>query len=147
MDPADNATLHPAALVGAQSLRRMGFEVKVEAMDWSTLTQRRASKEPVDKGGWNVFITNGTIAGIANPLIHTFSKNCDQAWYGWPCEPQIVELSRKWALESDPAKAKALVDQIPTLHLQNVTYAPPRQFTPGNASRNETPGINPTHPP
>src|SRR3546814_7111959 len=75
MDPADNATLHPAALVGAQSLRRMGFEVKVEAMDWSTLTQRRASKEPVDKGGWNVFITNGTIAGIANPLIHTFSKN------------------------------------------------------------------------
>src|SRR3546814_15890152 len=62
MDPADNATLHPAALVGAPSLRRMGFEVKVVAMDWSTLTQTTASKEPVDKGGWHVFLPNGPLA-------------------------------------------------------------------------------------
>src|SRR3546814_7413818 len=98
----------------AYEMRISDLSSYVCSSDLSTLTQRRASKEPVDKGGWNVFITNGTIAGIANPLIHTFSKNCDQAWYGWPCEPQIVELSRKWALESDPAKAKALVDQIQT---------------------------------
>lgn len=141
LDPADNATLHPAALVGAQSLRRMGLGVKVEAMDWSTLTQRRASKEPVDKGGWNVFITNGTIAGIANPLIHTFSKNCDQAWYGWPCETQIVELSRKWALESDPKKANALVDDIQRLHMQNVTYVPLGQYRPAIAYRKEISGV------
>src|SRR3546814_12295451 len=146
MDPADNATLHPAALVGAQSLRRMGFEVKVEAMDWSTLTQRRASKEPVDKGGWNVFITNGTIAGIANPLIHTFSKNCDQAWYGWPCEPQIVELSRQWALERDPAKAKALVDQIQTLPMQTVRAVPLGQYRPAHAYRTALSGVIPTPP-
>ncbi|MEQ8393595.1 ABC transporter substrate-binding protein [Thalassobaculum sp.] len=141
LDPADNSTLHPAALVGAQSLRRMGLEVKVEAMDWSTLTQRRASKEPVDKGGWNIFITNATVAGIANPLIHTFSKNCDQAWYGWPCEPKIVELSREWALEADPKKARALVDQIQTLHMQNVTYIPLGQYRPAIAYRKEISGV------
>lgn len=137
LDPADNSTLHPAALVGAQTLRRMGFKVKVEAMDWSTLTQRRASKEPVDKGGWNIFITNSTIAGIANPLTHTFAKNCKQAWYGWACEPKIVELSRKWALETDSKKAKELVDQIQTLHMQNVTYIPLGQYRPAIAYRKE----------
>jgi peptide/nickel transport system substrate-binding protein len=43
MDPADNAILHPATLVLAQTLRRIGATVDLQAMDWSTLTQRRAS--------------------------------------------------------------------------------------------------------
>ena len=102
MDPADNSTLHPAALIATQSLRRVGFDVQVEAMDWSTLTQRRASKKPPDEGGWNVFITNATATGIANPLTHNFVKNCEQAWYGWPCDPRIVELSRDWASRDRP---------------------------------------------
>ena len=60
MDPADNTMLHPAALVAAQVLRRMGATVDLQAMDWSTLMQRRASKEPPAQGGWNVFVTNAT---------------------------------------------------------------------------------------
>ena len=50
MDPADNTILHPAALVTAQMLRRMGATVDLQAMDWSTLTQRRASKDAAGAG-------------------------------------------------------------------------------------------------
>ena len=88
LDPADNSTLHPAALMGAQALRAIGFDVNVQAMDWSTVTQRRASKAKPADGGWNVFITNTTVTGISNPLVHNFVKNCEQAWYGWPCDPE-----------------------------------------------------------
>jgi peptide/nickel transport system substrate-binding protein len=143
MDPADNATLHPAALIATQSLRRVGFDVQVEAMDWSTLTQRRASKEPPDQGGWNVFVTNATATGIANPLTHNFVKNCDQAWYGWPCEPKIVELSRDWALETDDAKRRAILDEIQRLHLENVTYIPLGQYKPAIIYRKELSGVIP----
>jgi peptide/nickel transport system substrate-binding protein len=143
MDPADNSTLHPAALVGTQTLRRIGLEVEVQAMDWSTLTQRRASKAPPSEGGWNVFITNGTATGIANPLTHNFVKNCEQAWYGWPCDPKIVEVSRQWALETDPAKRKELIDQLQRLHMENVSYVPLGQYKPAIIYRKELSGVIP----
>jgi peptide/nickel transport system substrate-binding protein len=143
LDPADNSTLHPAALMGAQTLRRMGFDVQVEAMDWSTLTQRRASKAAPDDGGWNIFITNSTATGIANPLTHNFLKNCEQAWYGWPCEPRIVELSTAWALESDESRRSELVDELQRLHLENVSYIPLGQYRPAIIFRNEITDVIP----
>jgi peptide/nickel transport system substrate-binding protein len=142
MDPTDN-DLHHAALIAAQSLRRMGLTVEVAAMDWSTLLQRRASKAPSEQGGWNVFVTNATVTGIANPLIHNFVKNCDQAWYGWPCDQRIVDLGRQWALEGDINKKKALIDELQRIHLENVTYVPLGMYSPTIIHRKELSGIIP----
>jgi peptide/nickel transport system substrate-binding protein len=143
MDPADNSTLHPAALMGAQTLRRVGFEVETAAMDWSTLTERRASKAAPDDGGWNAFITNGTVTGIANPLTHNFVKNCEQAWYGWPCDERLVELGQQWALETDSEKRQELIDELQRLHLENVTYIPVGQYRPAIIYRKEISGVIP----
>jgi peptide/nickel transport system substrate-binding protein len=142
MDQTDN-DVHRAVLVAAQALRRMGFAVEVVAMDWSTLIQRRASKVLPEQGGWNVFLTNATVTGIANPLIHNFVKNCDQAWYGWACDPRIVEAGRQWALESDPAKQRQLIDELQRLHMENVTYVPLGMYRPTIIYRKELSGIIP----
>jgi peptide/nickel transport system substrate-binding protein len=141
LDPADNSTLHPAALMGAQALRAMGFDVNVQAMDWSTVTQRRASKAKPADGGWNVFITNTTVTGVSNPLVHNFVKNCEQAWYGWPCDPRIVEKTRAWALESDEAKRKVIIEDLQRLHLENVSYVPLGQYKPAIIYRKELKGV------
>ncbi len=141
MDPSDNAVLHPAALVAAQALKRMGLNVDVQAMDFSTMTQRRASKNPPGQGGWNVFITNATMTGIANPLLNTFALNCEQAWYGWPCDRRIVELSRRWALELDPAKRKQIIGELQKAHLENVTYIPLGQYRSVIAYRKNLKGM------
>jgi peptide/nickel transport system substrate-binding protein len=143
LDPADNSTLHPAALMGAQTLRRLGFDVDLQAMDWSTLTQRRASKAPPGEGGWNVFITNATATGVANPLTHNFLKNCESAWYGWPCDPRIVELTEQWALESDPAKRDEILHELQELHLENVSYVPLGQYQPAILFRKEIKDVIP----
>ncbi|MFN7594132.1 MAG: ABC transporter substrate-binding protein, partial [bacterium] len=66
LDPADNATLHPSALLMADALRKMGASVDLQVMDWSTLVQRRANRAPPGQGGWNLFVTNSTLTGIAN---------------------------------------------------------------------------------
>lgn len=144
MDPADNSTLHPAALMGTQTLRRLGFEVTVEAMDWSTLTTRRAMKEAPEDGGWNVFITNSTVTGIDNPLTHNYLKNCEQAWYGWPCDERIVELSRAWALEADAAKRDEMIDELQGLHLENVSYIPLGQYRPSIIYSNKISDVIPS---
>ena len=38
-------------------LTRIGFNVDLQAMEWGSVVQRRASREPIDKGGWNIFYT------------------------------------------------------------------------------------------
>jgi peptide/nickel transport system substrate-binding protein len=141
MDPADNSVLHPAALVIAQTLRKMGAMVDLQAMDWSTLTQRRASKEPPGQGGWNLFSTNATLTGIGNPLLHTYVRNCEQAWYGWPCDKKIVELTRQWALEVDSAKRKQITDELQKAHMENVTYVPLGQYRSIIAYRKDLSGV------
>jgi peptide/nickel transport system substrate-binding protein len=143
MDPTDNPTLHAPALVAGETLRRMGMAVDVQAMDWSTLTQRRASKAPVAQGGWNIFVTNSTITGISNPLLHVYVRNCDQAWYGWACDPRIPELTRQWGFESDPVKRKQMVDELQRLHLENVTYVPLGQYRNVIAYRKSITGVIP----
>ncbi|WP_366655644.1 ABC transporter substrate-binding protein [Fodinicurvata sp. EGI_FJ10296] len=143
MDPADNSTLHPAALMGTQTLRNLGFDVTVEAVDWSTLTQRRARQDPPSEGGWNVFITNSTATGIDNPLTHNFVKNCDDAWYGWPCDERIVELNEEWALETDEDRRAELIDEIQALHMENVTYIPLGQYRPAIVYSNQISDVIP----
>lgn len=54
MDPADNATLHPAALMTVQTLKRIGANVDLVAMDWSALVQRRSSRAAPGQGRWNL---------------------------------------------------------------------------------------------
>ena len=141
LDPSDNAVLHPAALVGTQTLKRMGFNVDTQALDFSTLTQRRASKNAPAQGGWNLFLTNATLTGLANPLLHQFSTNCEQAWYGWPCDRRIVDLSRDWSLELDAGKRKAIIDQLQKLHMENVTYVPLGQYRSVVAHRKNIRGM------
>ena len=43
----DYPTLNALAQVGADLLKRMGFNVDLQSLDWGTVQQRRASKEPM----------------------------------------------------------------------------------------------------
>jgi peptide/nickel transport system substrate-binding protein len=142
MDQTDNV-LHRAVLIAAQSLRRMGFTVDVVAMDWSTLIQRRASKALPAQGGWNIFLTNATGTGVANPLVNNFVKNCAEAWYHWACDQRIVDLGRQWALETDPTKRQLLVDELQRVHLENVTLVPLGMYRPTIIHRKELSGLIP----
>ena len=53
----DSATLHEAALVTAELLRGIGARVDVQAMDFSTLTQRRTSRKPPEEGGVGIAVS------------------------------------------------------------------------------------------
>lgn len=108
--PVTNA----ATLVTAQNLRKAGFNVEMQAMDWSTVTSRRAVKEPIDKGGWSIFHTWWIGADILNPVIHTgMSAGCaEKAWFGWPCDAKLEEMRSAFARETDPEKQKQLAEDI-----------------------------------
>jgi peptide/nickel transport system substrate-binding protein len=81
------------------------------------------------------------LTGISNPLLHTYIKNCEQAWYGWPCDRRIVELTRQWALEGDAARRKEIVDALQQAHMENVTYVPLGQYRSIIAYRKQLTGL------
>ena len=50
-------TIWAEAQVATDLLTRIGFNIDLQALEWGTVVQRRASREPIDKGGWNIFYT------------------------------------------------------------------------------------------
>ena len=123
MQPTDIPITNAASLVTAQNLREIGFDAELQAMDWSTLTSRRAKKDPVDQGGWNVFHTWWIGGDIANPVSHIgLSGGGDSAWFGWPNDPKLEEMRDAFAREIDPEKQKALATEIQLRALQVVTH-------------------------
>ena len=89
MQPTDIPVLSAFSLVTAEKLRKAGFKVNVEAMDWSTLTSRRALRDPVGKGGWNMFHTWWIGADVIDPMAIAFSGDPAAGWFGWPEDAEL----------------------------------------------------------
>ena len=58
-----------ATLVVADSLTRVGVNVEDQAMDWGTTLQRRSSEEPLNKGGWSLFVSVTPVPEYRDPRL------------------------------------------------------------------------------
>ena len=142
LSPTDFATIHPQGLVSNDLLRRLGFNVEFAATDWGTVVQRRASKEPVERGGWSVFHTNFDAAAILNPAGHLpLRGNGENAWFGWPNIPRIEELRRQWFAAADDAAQRRLMEEIQRVAFDQVPYVPIGRYFLQAAYRNNLTGI------
>jgi len=113
MHQTDLASSNMLPPVGKQQLERAGFKVDIHAMDWQTVVARRSRKEPPAQGGWNIFFTTTTTVDADNPVGNSFTRgDCDKAWFGWPCDPDLEKIRAAMVSEQDPAKQKALAMQV-----------------------------------
>lgn len=106
MQPTDIPLLSAFSLVTAENLRKIGMEVDVQAMDWSTLTSRRAKRDPVADGGWNMFHTWWIGADVIDPMAIAFSGNPEKGWFGW-AEDAELEAARTGFAVASSAEEKA----------------------------------------
>jgi peptide/nickel transport system substrate-binding protein len=119
MHPTDVNGLSAQPVVIAQALRKAGFTVNLQAMDWQTVVTRRAVMEPLDKGGWNLFSTNWSLLDIQDPLRNPpIATNGKQAWFGWPDVPKVEEMRQKFARSSDAAELKKLADEVQRIAME-----------------------------
>ncbi len=143
MQPTDVAILSAFSLVTAQRLRDIGMEVDLQAMDWSTLTSRRAKKDPVDQGGWNIFHTWWIGGDILNPVLATglSGGGVERAWFGWPDDKKIEDMRSQFARETDPDKQRALADAIQTRGIEIATHGNVGTFFVPVAYRDNVKGL------
>src|ERR1700746_1759932 len=60
LDAVDTPTAHALGLVVFELLKKLGLNVELATSDWGTLVIRRASKKPIEEGGWSIFGTGWT---------------------------------------------------------------------------------------
>jgi peptide/nickel transport system substrate-binding protein len=143
MHPTDVVSIASYPVVTAQAMRKAGFNVDVQAMDWQTLVSRRSKQEPPAQGGWNMFHTNWVAHDVMNPIgnagINT--KGAKGGWFGWPADPQIEDMRDQFARETDPAKQKQIAEAIQKRAYEIHAYLPLGEYTSAIAFRDSLSGV------
>jgi peptide/nickel transport system substrate-binding protein len=143
MQPTDIPVLNNASLVTAQMLRDIGMNVEVQAMDWSTLTSRRAEKKPPSEGGWNIFHTYSTGADVTSPVanIGISGGGVEKAWFGWPTDAKTEELRDAYALATSFESKRKVVMQLQERLFEVVPYVNYGQWFQPMAWRSNLSGV------
>lgn len=138
LHPTDVGVLAAMPPVYAQQLRKAGFNVQLQAMDWQTVGVRRTSKEPTSKGGWSIFSTYNTLADVGDPLGFVgMAANGKDAWFGWPDVPEIEKIRQQIVTTTDRATLDKLKDQLQKISVDEVMTIPLGQFSAITAKRKE----------
>jgi peptide/nickel transport system substrate-binding protein len=124
LGPSTIPSLHAQSLVASDMLRRMGFNLDYLSLEWGTVVQRRANKEPIDRGGWSIFITNLTSLNNVFVPAQIAIRSGPTAWFGWPDAPKLEELREQWLAAPDVPSQKKIVEQLQMQAFQDVPYVP-----------------------
>ena len=128
--------------VTADLLKQLGMNVQYQALDWGTVGQRRASKEPPDKGGWNIFHTWHAGADCVNPAPYTaLDASGDTAWFGWPKSDLVQAKIAEWYAAADFAGEKKAIDELNKAAMDDVVYIPTGFFQFKQAWRSNLSGV------
>jgi peptide/nickel transport system substrate-binding protein len=122
INPTDFATIAPLGDITYDLFQKLDINAEMVAADWGTVVQRRASKEPVEKGGWSVFHTWFTGGFIINPVVSApFRGQGANGWFGWYDNPKIEALIDEWLQAKDLDARKRIADAI---QVENFTQVP-----------------------
>ena len=138
MSPTDYPRIYALASVAADMMQRCGLNVDLQAMDWGTVIQRRASKAPPAQGGWSVFFTTLTGLDLSSPASNLALRgNGAGAWFGWPTAPKLEALRNQWLATPDEAGQKQIAAEIQQQAFVDVPFLPLGEFFQPTVQRKE----------
>ena len=141
LHPTDPASYDALSQIAEGAFQKVGLNVDVQTMDWGTLTQRRNSQEPMDKGGWSLFPSGFPAVDFGNPVLGAgLRTNGKDAWIGWPDNPRIEALRDQWIDSNEAAERKKLSDDIQRECFDYVPYIPLGQYINAGAWRSNITG-------
>jgi peptide/nickel transport system substrate-binding protein len=136
LQTSDLVVLTNLAPVAKTLLERGGFKVDVQSMDWQTQVTRRAKKDPVDKGGWNISMTAAAAVLLLDPVNNHYAEaSGDRAQFGWPLDEEIEKLRAAFVRESDPKKQIEIAEQVQKRIMDQGVTVPLGQFVQPLARR------------
>jgi len=142
LDAVDQPLIHAEALVTGDLLKKLGLNFEIASSDWGTLVTRRASKKPIEDGGWNIFCTGWVGADLLDPSLNVMLRaNGEGAWFGWPKDDTIEELRTQWLKASDSEARQEIAAKVQQRAFESVPYVPTGQFADKTAYRKNLKGV------
>ncbi len=142
LQPTDVVTVSAQPVVAAAALRKAGFNVDLQPMDWQTLVTRRASMNPPAEGGWNIMFTNWILPEINTPLNNPMlNARGDDAWFGWPENAAFEDLRAEFMAAPDAAARTEVAERIQAMAMDEVLYVPLGEYRMPWAWKNTVTGI------
>jgi peptide/nickel transport system substrate-binding protein len=135
--------LAPAAMtqVCGALFKDLGFNMDFALSDWGTVIQRRASREPIDKGGWSALLTAFGSFDWLDPSAHPVLRgNGKDAWFGWPTIPRLESLRDDWFEAPNLAAQQAIAADLQRVMLDEVPFIPVGAYFSNTALRRELTG-------
>ena len=130
-------TIWAEAQVASDMLSKSGFNLDLQSMDWGSVVQRRASRQPPGKGGWNIFYTYlGGFGNISPAPDIAIRGNGSKAWFGWPTNQKLEDLYNAWFEAPDVAAQHKICEAMQVAFWQNPTYAPLGMYDQPTAYQN-----------
>ena len=134
LHPTDQPYYDAMAQVTYATCKRIGVAVTDAAMDFGTVVQRRASKEPLDRGGWSMFSSSFPALDYVDPLgAPALRGNGAGAWYGWPTAPKVEAARDAWLDSSDATERKRLATEMQGAVFEAASFAPLGQYLQSTA--------------
>jgi len=132
LSASDNKVVTEMALITDQALKEVGFNTRLDIMDWSTLLVRRQTREApeTNRAGWNVIFSYAAGNFMGNPITNTTAPTpCDgKNWFGWPCDEQLEKIRQEFLTISTDAQRKDWIDRFQTRFYEVVPYLPVGQY-------------------
>ncbi len=142
LDATNIAFMNNSAQLIAGQLQKIGVKTELATSDWGGVVTRRASMEPDDKGGWDIFVTWGSGYAFSNPIaLNALSASGKTAWYGWPSNEEYEKLRMQWAKAPDEAARKAIAVKMATLGWEFVPEVILGQWVSPSAMRKNVSGF------
>lgn len=142
INPTDFPDIGPLGQITNEWLVKLGMNVDFRETDWGTVVQRRASREPVEKGGWSVFHTTGSATAYSNPAVNYLVRGPGEpGWFGWWRNPQSETLAEEWLAAADPATQTRIAIEMGRLAMADVSCVPLGQFYLQTAFRRTLTGV------
>ncbi|MET2833064.1 ABC transporter substrate-binding protein [Mesorhizobium shangrilense] len=122
LQPTDWAEASNAAQFLAATLRKIGINAELAPSDWGGVVARRAKKDPVESGGWSIFITASndyTFEPVTAPWL---TANGEKSYFGWPKNDEYEALRAKWADVETLEERRALARKMQKIWWDSVGF-------------------------
>ena len=142
LDAVDQPNVHAQALVTADLLKKLGLNVDLAASDWGNLVIRRASKKPINEGGWNIFCTGWVGADQLDPTLNQgLRTNGEAGFFGWPSDDKIEALRAQWIKANDSEARQEIAAKIQERAFEVLPYIPTGLYAAKTAYRKNLKGM------
>lgn len=119
-EPVTIVTSHETLFIGmaadyaTETLKQIGLNIQQANSDYGTFMTRRNNKAKPSEGGWNLFITSVSGAGLYTPLSNSIADTTcgGRNFAGWACDEEAAALRDAYIHEGDPARQREILVRL-----------------------------------